>query len=196
MSSGLQQPGYVPSLRPAEVHSVDNVFMQFQPMKVSSIFACETLATVQPADEATVQPASSQPAGNSQLVKADNVSAQPKAKAKAQALSIVRQFDDSDLGVRPAQVRTQSGFVLAATVNTESKVAEWEWSRAAAAMDLKAEKQGKFFRDNQDNHHSALIEAEIRSSQIHYRGWGVRCQRATFLGKFSIGASDIDDQHD
>ena len=169
MSNALQQPDYLSSLRPDTIHSsADTGLMQVQPMKVSSMFACETLATVQPADQAQVQPASSQPADNSQLVKADSVSANPKAKA----LSIVRHFEDSELEIRPAQVRTQSGFVLAATVDQESKVAEWEWSRAAAAMDLKAEKQGKFFRDNTDHHHSALVEAEISNSQIHYRGWG------------------------
>ena len=127
-------------------------------------------------------PESSHSAQNATEASLAVVPATPCQQTKS--LSIIRPCSISDLPVKPALVRVLDGTTLAASVHQESKLAEWEWGRAVAAMGLQTAKDGQYLRRNRQHHLQELAEAEISTDQLLYRGDGSHGQ-----GQHGMGSS-------
>ena len=86
-------------------------------------------------------------------------------------VSVLKPFVEENLPTRPALVKFDD-IVLVANVEKNSRMVEWEWSRAVAAMGLKTSRDSVFFTKNKDQHLAEMMAAEIGQAQITYRGWG------------------------
>ena len=93
-------------------------------------------------------------------------------KQNARRATVLAEIGDDDLPVKPALIRMDNGTVLSANVVVQSRVVEWEWGRAAAAMELKTEKASQLLTRNREHHTIELMEAEISQDQVFYRGAG------------------------
>eukprot|EP00435_Cladocopium_sp_Y103_P022496 s1613_g5.t1 len=140
------------------------------PFEVHAFLSDNAVACIPGASssEASLQETNDAQACASSMVKVPTVV--PASTPKT--ISIIKPFDEAALQVRPAIVRIDRGQVLAATVEQSSRVVEWEWSRAAAAIGLKTDKNSQFLKRNRDQHYSELIHAEISQDQLMYRGVG------------------------
>lgn len=153
-----------------------------KPFEVHSFLADNALACPPgaPSHEHTLQQSLSPQAPENSIAK---VATAVPARAPKR-VSIIKPYDEEDLPIRPALVKIDGGKVLAATVEQNSGVVEWEWARAADAIGLKTDKNSQFLSRNSDHHYSELIQAEISQDQIMYRGVGTGAR-----GQHSMGSS-------
>ena len=164
------------------------------PLTVHSFFADNAVACLPvgvPASDTSTSP-SQQPAVQQEQCDAMPVVATGSLPLKPapsnpspapKTASVLKPFVEEDLAMRPALIKFDD-IVLVANVEQNSRMVEWEWSRAAAAMGLKTSRDSVFFTKNKNQHLAEMMAAEIGDAQVTYRGWG-----SDFRGQHGLGSS-------